>query len=84
MLVMFFKDAMADYLLEVSRYIHLNPVEANMVRSPKDYRWSSYRSYISVSFNPHITTTKILSHFPDPQKENYRKFVEGRFDLPSS
>ncbi|MED4227920.1 transposase [Neobacillus cucumis] len=73
-----------DYLLDVSRYIHLNPVEANMVKSPSDYRWSSYAAYISDYVNPHITTTKILSHFREPQKEHYRKFVEGSFTLTSS
>jgi putative transposase len=29
-------------MLEVSSYIHLNPVEANMVRLPEYYPWSSY------------------------------------------
>ncbi|MDT0161563.1 MULTISPECIES: transposase [Bacillus] len=29
-------------LLEVSRYIHLNPVEASIVDHPLDYRWSSF------------------------------------------
>lgn len=68
-----------DYHLEVSRYIHLNPVEAKMVKSPKSYPWSSYSAYISNTKIPHVTVTteKILSFFPDPQKENYRKFVEG-------
>lgn len=31
-----------DYLLTCYRYIELNPVAANMVRSPDQYRWSSY------------------------------------------
>jgi len=31
------------YLLTCMRYIELNPVRANMVRSPAHYRWSSYR-----------------------------------------
>ena len=30
------------YFLEVSRYIHLNPVKAQMVRGPLDYEYSSY------------------------------------------
>ncbi|MBY0097314.1 transposase [Mesobacillus maritimus] len=72
----------AEYFLEVSRYIHLNPVEANMVKNPHDYTWSSYSAYISNDLNPHITTSKILSHFPEPQKESYRKYVEGA-DAPS-
>ncbi len=31
------------YLLSCMRYIELNPVRANMVKHPADYRWSSYR-----------------------------------------
>jgi putative transposase len=34
------KDA---YLLELARYIVLNPVRAKIVRKPHAYRWSSYR-----------------------------------------
>jgi len=30
------------YLLEVYRYIELNPVRAKMVTEPEEYRWSSY------------------------------------------
>ncbi|ABE48747.1 transposase [Methylobacillus flagellatus] len=32
------------YLLTCQRYIELNPVRANMVEHPADYRWSSYRT----------------------------------------
>jgi putative transposase len=31
------------YFLNVSRYIHLNPVSAGMIEHPKDYQWSSYK-----------------------------------------
>ncbi|MBO8177888.1 MAG: transposase [Bacillus sp. (in: Bacteria)] len=65
-----------DYFLDVSRYIHLNPLEAKMVTTPENYKWSSYSAYITQQTNPHITTEKILSYFPHPQKEHYRKFVE--------
>lgn len=33
-----------DYFLGCQRYIELNPVRANMVAHPADYRWSSYRA----------------------------------------
>jgi putative transposase len=33
-----------NYLLTCMRYIELNPVRADMVRSPAYYRWSSYRA----------------------------------------
>ena len=35
-----------NYLLQVSRYIHLNPVGARIVDRAQDYRWSSYGSYV--------------------------------------
>jgi REP element-mobilizing transposase RayT len=31
------------YLLELTRYVHLNPIRAGLVKKLKDYRWSSYR-----------------------------------------
>lgn len=33
-----------SYMLEVCRYVDLNPVRANMVPGPADYLWSSYRA----------------------------------------
>jgi REP element-mobilizing transposase RayT len=35
-----------NYLLELSRYIHLNPVRAGMVQKPADYQYSSYSAFI--------------------------------------
>jgi putative transposase len=40
-----FKSSLVDqeqYLLTCYRYIELNPVRANMVEQPQDYRWTSY------------------------------------------
>lgn len=40
-----YKSSLVDdegYFMAVSRYIELNPVRADMVRRPEDYRWSSY------------------------------------------
>ena len=36
------------YFLEVSRYIHLNPVKAHMVRAPLEYEYSSYGLFVNV------------------------------------
>ena len=32
-----------EYLITSINYIELNPVRANMVKTPQEYRWSSYR-----------------------------------------
>ena len=34
-----------NYFLTCFRYIELNPVRAQIVRDPADYRWSSYRAH---------------------------------------
>ena len=35
-----------NYLMELIRYLHLNPVRAGMARDPGRYRWSSHEAYI--------------------------------------
>jgi putative transposase len=35
-----------SYFLELTRYIHLNPVRAKIVEKPEEYKWSSYAGYI--------------------------------------
>lgn len=72
-----------SYLLEVARYIVLNPVRAAMVRSAGDWPWSSYRATAGRSTRPGwLATDWILSAFAartlDAQMA-YRQFVsEGR------
>jgi REP element-mobilizing transposase RayT len=44
-----FKSEIVDndsYLLQVSKYIHNNPVKAGLIREPRQYKWSSYTAYI--------------------------------------
>jgi putative transposase len=36
-----------SHLLQLVRYIHKNPVKANMVKHMQDYNWSSYKGYLS-------------------------------------
>jgi hypothetical protein len=35
-----------SYLLELVRYIHLNPVRATMVKRPGEWRWSGHGEYL--------------------------------------
>ncbi|MGD9591804.1 MAG: transposase [Candidatus Berkiella sp.] len=50
-----------SYLLQVSRYIHLNPVEALVCEKPIDYPWSSYKYYVgSVPRPPWLHTYMLL------------------------
>jgi len=35
-----------SYLLELSRYLHLNPLRARLAAKPEDYPYSSYRAYV--------------------------------------
>jgi len=72
-----------SYLLELARYIVLNPVRARMVRSAKDWEWSSYRATARLSdMYPWLTTDWILAAFSRGKQDaiqQYRVFVsEGR------
>ena len=44
-----------QYLLTCMRYIELNPVSADMTRSPGQYRWSSYRANAQGMTDPMVT-----------------------------
>jgi len=77
------------YFLEVSRYIHLNPVKAQMVNDPAAYGYSSYGLYVSdrSAYNMSraeqlidrmLDTDRVLSAFDGDLRKGYRHFVEGR------
>lgn len=76
-----------SYLLNVMRYVVLNPVRANMVISPADYHWSSYRSLAGLEKTPDwLTTSNILNQFSSNKKEahrQYQKFIMDGISLPS-
>lgn len=65
-----------NYLLELSRYIVLNPVRAGMVKEPKDYRWSSYQGTSGYQKIPGLFTDWILSQFGEEKNTiKYQTFV---------
>jgi REP element-mobilizing transposase RayT len=75
-----------NYLLELSRYIHLNPIRARIVRYPEDYLWSSYGYYIGEKKKPHwINTSWFLEEYGRSIKTSqrkYKEFVESGIDKP--
>ena len=77
------------YFLEVSRYIHLNPVKARMVRDPLSYEYSSYGLFVQETGNKInnkflqqlsglVETDRTLSAFGHDSRQQYRMFVEGK------
>ena len=75
-----------SYLLELTRYVHLNPVRAKVVERPEEYAWSSYAGYIwkrkRVSW---MEYGWVLSQFGSDEAgaaRMYRKFVESGMEEP--
>ncbi len=65
------------YMLEISRYIHLNPVRANLVQTPEEYQWSSYKMYIGLRKETLIDTSLVLAYFNGKNpRDTYKSFVE--------
>jgi REP element-mobilizing transposase RayT len=52
-----------SYLLELTRYIHLNPVRAGLVESPAQYPWSSHHAYVGKRAENWVTTDFVLGMF---------------------
>ena len=68
-----------NYLLELCRYVVLNPVRANMVKKPEEWNWSSYRATAGLKSLPdYLTADWILGLFNRNKREvqkRYRQFV---------
>lgn len=80
-----YKAVMVDrdaYLLELVRYIHLNPVRAKLVRQPQNYAWSGHRAYLGQEALPWLTTDWVLGQFSTrlaTSRKRYEAFLhEGR------
>jgi putative transposase len=66
------------YLLQVSRYIHLNPTEAKIVKHPANFKWSSYNHYMNAEESSWVHTSFILNFFDN--EKNYEEFVSEGID----
>jgi len=68
-----------NYLLELCRYVVLNPVRAKKVKDPKDWKWSTYRATTGYKKGiPCLTTDWILSQFGEERRAAsslYQAFV---------
>jgi REP element-mobilizing transposase RayT len=75
------------YLLELARYVVLNPVRAHMVASAGDYPWSSYRAMTREDAAPDwLETRAILAMFGQTEGQaiaSYRNFVAAGTGEPS-
>lgn len=69
------------YFLEVSRYLHLNPVRARLVAGPEDWRWSSCAGYFRAREGlPWVTYGRVLGEFgqdPVAARRAYARFVRS-------
>lgn len=68
------------YLLEVVRYVVLNPVRASMVKHPRDWKWNSYQATAGLCDAPDwLSADWVLGNFSNERalaQKAYRKFVK--------
>ena len=72
-----------EYLLTCMRYIELNPVRANMVQVPEEYRWSSYGCNANGDINGLITPHNIYKRLASCEKERlavYKSLFTSHID----
>jgi REP element-mobilizing transposase RayT len=71
------KDA---FLMELTRYIHLNPVRAGLVKRPEDYEFSSYRACVDPACEDVVSREflwRLVSDRIEEAPGRYRRFVES-------
>ncbi|MEW9109042.1 MAG: transposase [Cytobacillus gottheilii] len=66
-------------MLEVSRYIHLNPVAAKMVKHPEHYPWSSFYLYHYAQSVPpsYLNLGHLLDFYEGTMEEKRRKYCRS-------
>ncbi len=68
------------YLLELCRYVVLNPIRANMVKDVRQWMWSSYCATAGIKNSPAwLSVNWLLSQFGKQRRrcmERYAQFVE--------
>jgi hypothetical protein len=67
------------YLMELVRYIHLNPGRLRNALDPWKYRWSSHRAYLGEQTNVRVDTGIVLGQLAKnvgPARRAYIKFME--------
>jgi len=78
-----FKALLVDgdsYLLELVRYVHLNPVRCGMVSDPVDYPWSSHHAYLGQENLPWLTTDWVLGQLAKNLAEAQQHYASFVFD----
>ena len=77
-----------SYGVELSRYIHLNPVRAELVKEPSDYLWSSYQAYVGMKNSwTWLQRNYLLGQMGKGEKaaqKEYQRFVEEGMGGPIS
>jgi len=72
------------HLIELARYIVLNPVQAGLCRDPGGWKWSSYRAFVAAVTSPvFLTVDWLLAQFGRDSRsarEAYATFVN---DVPA-
>ncbi|MEW6007779.1 MAG: transposase [bacterium] len=64
-----------SHLLACGSYVELNPIRANIVEDPKDYKWSSYNVYAYGKKDPLIDEHPIYKEPETGHRKKYRDFV---------
>lgn len=70
------------YLLQVSRYIHQNPLKAKIIKELSKYKWSSYPSYLQPKIKPKWLFAKETLEMMNQRNKiaSYKNFVESDLD----
>ena len=66
-----------SYLLELARYVVLNPLRAGMVKQLRQWKWSSYPAMVGTAPRPRwLNTDWLLGQFGSQRSRQIERYVE--------
>jgi len=69
-----------SYLMELIRYLHLNPVRAGLVRDAREYGWSSHGDYLTGRDTGGVAVQEALSYWSKRRGEAVRRYKDFVLD----
>lgn len=75
-----------NYLTQLVRYIHLNPVRAGIVKRPEDYKWSGHNTYLGTDPVAWVESDYVLKKYSEDREtavKRYNEFVHAEIGVES-
>ncbi len=65
-----------QYLNDLVRYIHVEPLRSNATKKLEDFKWSGHQAYLGTQDKPWLTRDRVLSSLAKTEKTSIKRYGE--------